>query len=94
LKIDPETKKTSPKIKSSPKKSSPENKPLNGQQQKESSPKVIKKEDDTKTLKIQNTVGEKGSDYNPAKKNYHPIEDAFWERGKKYGEQHRFINVT
>jgi len=28
--------------------------------------------------------GQKGADYNPGKKNYHPIDDAFWERGEKY----------
>lgn len=65
---------------------SPENKPLNGQVEPKAdtpAPKDTKKEDDGKVLKIQTTTGGKGADYNPAKKNYHPIDDAFWKRGEK-----------
>lgn len=37
-----------------------------------------------KTLKLQTAgAGQKGSDYNPGKKNYHPIKDAFWKKGEK-----------
>lgn len=35
-------------------------------------------------LKLQSAGSSvKGSDYNPGKKNYHPIKDAFWKKGEK-----------
>lgn len=60
---------------------SPENKPSNGQKKEfvDESP-----EDDGKTLKLQSSgAGQSGTDYNPSKKRYHPINDAFWKRGDK-----------
>lgn len=58
---------------------SPENKPLNDQETSED-PKI----DDSKTLKVQTAgAGQAGADYNPSKKKYHPIDDAFWKRGEK-----------
>lgn len=57
---------------------SPENKPLNGQ----SKEAVEEPKDDGKTLKIQ-SAAQAGADYNPSKKKYHPINDAFWKHGEK-----------
>ena len=46
------------------------------------SEKSPKKEE--KSMKLQTVgAGQKGADYNPAKKNYHPIDDAFWKKGEK-----------
>lgn len=60
---------------------SPENKPQNGQSKE--SPEEAK-EDDGKMLKIQSAGGgQTGADYNPGKKRYHPIDDAFWKHGEK-----------
>ncbi|KAG5681548.1 hypothetical protein PVAND_010968 [Polypedilum vanderplanki] len=66
--------------------SSPEeNKPENGQVKIEvesftKSTSII----DSNVLKLQSAgSGQKGSDYNPGKKNYHPINDAFWKKGEK-----------
>jgi DNA ligase 1 len=28
-------------------------------------------------------AGQKGADYDPSKRKYHPIDDAFWKRGEK-----------
>jgi hypothetical protein len=86
----PATSAVSPKaIKSEPaevKSESPENKPVNGQS-KENSKSTTKdeaKKDDGKVLKIQSAGGgQAGADYNPSKKNYDPIKDAFWNRGDK-----------
>lgn len=67
---------------------SPENKPQNGQSDADKSIKEEKIESpkeeisDNNVLKIQ-SGDVKGSDYNPAKKNYHPIKDAFWKKGEK-----------
>lgn len=62
---------------------SPENKPSNGQL-KEDADKVEEIKEDGKTLKIQSAGGGLvGADYNPSKKKYHPINDAFWKRGEK-----------
>lgn len=64
-----------------PKTESPENKPQNGQSSPEKvqeSPKVQM----MNVLKIQ-SADSKGADYNPSKKNYHPINDAFWKKGEK-----------
>lgn len=37
-----------------------------------------------KNVKLQNAGdGLKGADYNPGKKNYHPIDDAFWKKDEK-----------
>lgn len=59
---------------------SPENKPENGQSQEIDE---VKK-DESKTLKIQSAgAGQAGADYNPSKKKYHPVNDAFWKRGEK-----------
>lgn len=59
---------------------SPENKPANGQAKKDETGS----KDDGKTLKVQSAgAGQAGSDYNPSKKNYHPINDAFWKHGEK-----------
>lgn len=58
---------------------SPEKKPKNGQ-----SDEIVEEKDDSKTLKIQSAgAGQAGADYNPSKKKYHPIKDAFWKRGEK-----------
>jgi DNA ligase 1 len=69
---------------------SPENKPLNGQSKEESESTTTTKEekevkkDDGKVLKIQSAgAGQAGADYNPSKKNYNPINDAFWNHGEK-----------
>lgn len=60
---------------------SPENKPVNGQS-KEGVEEP--KKDEGKTIKIQSAgAGQAGADYNPSKKKYHPINDAFWNRGEK-----------
>ncbi|XP_055389751.1 DNA ligase 1 isoform X2 [Condylostylus longicornis] len=46
---------------------------------KEKSNSIVKKE-----LKVQSAgSGQKGADYNPSKPQYHPIKDAFWEKGEK-----------
>jgi hypothetical protein len=73
----------SPKaIKSEPadvKSESPENKAINGQSKKDEETK-----DDGKILKIQSAgAGQAGANYNPSKKNYDPIKDAFWNQGEK-----------
>lgn len=74
------------KTESAVKSESPENKPLNGQS-KEVDEKPIEdevKKDEGKVLKIQSAgAGQAGADYNPSKKNYHPINDAFWKQGEK-----------
>jgi hypothetical protein len=81
-KLEPESSKS--KVEIPTKNSSPENKPLNGQENKErNSYKEVKNQDEIKTLKIQRSSDGKGNEYNPAKKNYHPIDDAFWKRGEK-----------
>lgn len=72
---------TSPKIETT---ESPENKPQNGQgaavKHEEESPKKA----ESNVLKLQAAgAGGKGADYNPGKKRYHPIDDAFWKRGEK-----------
>lgn len=37
-----------------------------------------------KEVKVQSAgAGQNGSDYSPAKANYHPIEDAIWKHGEK-----------
>lgn len=37
-----------------------------------------------KELKLQTAgQGQKGADFDPSKRNYHPIDDAFWKRGEK-----------
>lgn len=60
---------------------SPENKPENGQSK---NLVVEDKKDEGKTLKIQSAgAGQAGADYNPSRKKYHPINDAFWKRGEK-----------
>lgn len=42
------------------------------------------KKEDQNVLKLQSAgSGQKGSDYNPGKKHYHPIKDAFWKKGEK-----------
>lgn len=59
---------------------SPENKPENGQ----ITDIAEEKKNDGKTLKIQSAgAGQAGADYNPSKKKYHPVNDAFWKRGDK-----------
>lgn len=59
---------------------SPENKPLNGQFNGEAE----ETKEEEKTLKVQSAgAGQAGSDYNPSKRRYHPINDAFWKRGDK-----------
>jgi DNA ligase 1 len=80
-------KKTSAKTESPKvvKTESPENKPQNGQS-KETEPAAEEetKKDDGKILKIQSAgAGQAGASYNPSKKNYHPIDDAFWKHGEK-----------
>lgn len=66
----------SPSVKSE----SPENKPLNGQSKEE----IEEPKDESKTLKIQSAgAGLAGADYNPSKKKYHPVDDAFWKHGEK-----------
>lgn len=81
----------SPEVKTSKlsiKSESPENKPQNGQKSTEEK-KVLEtsspeKKSDSNFLKIQSAgAGQKGSDYNPGKKNYNPIKDAFWKKGEK-----------
>lgn len=65
---------------------SPENKPINGQKGEEIKKEVIEspKKDEQNVLKLQSAgSGVKGSDYNPGKKHYHPIKDAFWKKGEK-----------
>jgi hypothetical protein len=58
---------------------SPENKPVNGQSKKDEETK-----DDGKVLKIQSAgAGQAGANYNPSKKNYDPVKDAFWNQGDK-----------
>lgn len=60
---------------------SPENKPSNGQSKEELEEA---KKDDGKTIKIKSAgEGQAGADYNPSKRNYHPVDDAFWKRGEK-----------
>jgi hypothetical protein len=60
---------------------SPENKPSNGQAKL---PEEESAKDEGKTIKIQSAgAGQAGADYNPSKKKYHPINDAFWKRGEK-----------
>jgi hypothetical protein len=56
---------------------SPENKPQNGQISPEKVPVTS-----MNVLKIQ-SADTKGADFNPGKKNYHPINDAFWKKGEK-----------
>lgn len=61
---------------------------------KKESEKSIKNEKDSASLSTTDgkkelqlkTVGKgaKGADYDPSKSNYHPINDAFWNRGEKY----------
>lgn len=76
--------KKSPKAKTSTteiiKTESPENKPQNGQSSTTTSesPTVS----NMNFLKIQ-SADTKGCDFNPGKKNYHPINDAFWKKGEK-----------
>lgn len=74
------TKSKSPEVKKATVKSeSPENKPENGQKvDKCESPK----KDEGNVLKIQSS-DVIGGDFNPGKKNYDPIKDAFWEEGEK-----------
>ena len=68
-------------VKSEIKSESPENKPLNGQSKDDVEDE---KTDDGKTLKVQSAgAGHAGADYNPSKKKYHPVKDAFWNRGEK-----------
>lgn len=68
----------SPAVKSE----SPENKPSNGQSKEEAEEEL--KKDESKTLKIQSAgAGQAGADYNPSKKKYHPVNDAFWKHGEK-----------
>jgi thiol:disulfide interchange protein len=95
IKVSPETAKKS-KAKPSPKtpkesakkanlfaakKESPENKPSNEQSKAKEEENV---KDDGKTIKVQSAgAGQAGADYNPRKKHYHPVDDAFWKRGEK-----------
>lgn len=76
----PEVKPSTSATVTSIKTESPENKPQNGQTTEtvKESPKMV----DTNVLKIQ-SADAKGADYNPGKKNYHPINDAFWKKGEK-----------
>lgn len=82
----------SPEKKISPKKESPPKiKEESLESNKEAEIKKEKSEDKPKpvnpferTVKIQNAgQGLSGADYDPSKKNYHPIKDAFWKRGEK-----------
>ncbi|CAG9804144.1 unnamed protein product [Chironomus riparius] len=67
----------------------PENKPINGQIDEEFKHEDKEIEDSPKkeeqnVMKLQSAgSGQKGSDYNPGKKHYHPIKDAFWKKGEK-----------
>lgn len=77
--------KTTPKITTS---SVDENKNNTGGKnikiKKEISPEAVLN-DKKKSIKIQSAgEGEVGAAYNPANKNYHPIDDAFWKHGEKY----------
>lgn len=77
------TKASTPKAKTAAAEKSPEIKPAIGQAKKDDKVKAVSK-DDGKTLKVQSAgAGQAGSDYNPSKKNYHPINDAFWKHGDK-----------
>lgn len=88
----PKAGKKTPKTKTVVAEKSPENKPANGQAKDEKTEKndgqakeekTVKK-DDEKTLKVQSAgAGQAGADYNPSKKKYHPIDDAFWKHGDK-----------
>lgn len=61
--------------KSSPEKTSPE---------KPASKTLMPFFTNQKELKVQSAgAGHKGADYSPDKKNYHPIDDAFWKYGEK-----------
>lgn len=74
--------KVVPKIESE----SPENKPINGQKDEHEDEEIMEspKKEDQNVLKLQSAgSGQKGSDYNPGKKHYHPIKDAFWKKGEK-----------
>jgi hypothetical protein len=94
----PKTKAVVSPKSSNVKSESPENKPSNGQEVKneikdeKTSPKKSEasptrespKKPEANTLKIQSAgSGQKGADYNPGKKNYDPIKDAFWKKGEK-----------
>ena len=79
-KNEPSKKKAAtPKAEPDVKIESPENKPQNGQLKEDEIQK-----DDGKVIKIQTAgAGQAGADYNPSKKNYNPIDDAFWNHGDK-----------
>lgn len=79
-KSEPSIKKAeSPKTEPAVKIELPENKPQNGQSKDNETQK-----DDGKVIKIQTAgAGQAGADYNPGKKNYNAIDDAFWGHGEK-----------
>lgn len=69
-------------VKTEIKSESPENKPLNGQSKEAEVEEVAK--DDGKTLQVKSAgAGQAGADYNPSRKNYHPVNHAFWKKGEK-----------
>ncbi|KAK8378942.1 hypothetical protein O3P69_009584 [Scylla paramamosain] len=49
---------------------------------KETPPKIKKEEEEEKMEKTPGS-GDPGADYDPRKANYHPIKDAFWQKGQK-----------
>ncbi|XP_055913260.1 DNA ligase 1-like isoform X2 [Eupeodes corollae] len=52
--------------------------------EKTSPPSKTEEKVTLKELKLQTAgQGQKGADYDPSKRNYHPINDAFWKRGEK-----------
>lgn len=78
----PETKPSTSSAATAFKTESPENKPQNGQIPTEKVQESPKATTMMNVLKIQ-SADTKGADYNPGKKNYHPINDAFWKKGEK-----------